>query len=310
MNDKNSSDSISGQQPRTQEHFSRGVWLMVISLTCFSANVLVLKYTTSYLEVSPWLALYARSVFGFFVIIALFRGRGLIHLRPMFTERLMIWRGLTGLVGTACFYWTIPILGAGKSTLISSTYILFAAVMAALFLKERLGWMKAIWIVVALLGVLLLTGVRTGSGGSHFALAEGMALVGALSAAGAVVVIRQLTRTYHSGAIYLCQCIYLILVMTPFAIFYFEWPGGMAFLLISVAAIISSLGQIAMTESYRYLPVATGASIQMALPVTASIGGVLLFAESFTNLQVMGAALIVAACYRVVVGGGRVKGEK
>ncbi len=248
------------------------------------------------------MALYARSVLGFFVIIALFRGRGLIRLRPIFTERLMIWRGLTGLVGTACFYWTIPILGAGKSTLISSTYILFASVMASLFLKERLGWVKTVWIVVALSGVLLLTGVGMGAGGSHFVMAEILALVGALSAAGAVIVIRQLTRTYHSGAIYLCQCIYLILVMTPFAIYSFEWPGGLEFLLISVAAVVSSLGQIAMTESYRYLPVASGASIQMALPVTASIGGVLLFAETFSVLQVVGAALIVLGCYRVVVG--------
>jgi len=307
MTEPDSSGILSDPPTQPRQHFTRGVWFMVISLSCFSANVLILKYTGSHRQVSPWLALYVRSVIGFFVIIALFRGRGLIRLRPMFTERLLIWRGLTGLVGTACFYWTIPILGAGKSTLISSTYILFAALMAVLFLKERLGWVKAVWIVVALVGVMMLTGEGVGSGGFHFAredLAVLAAIVGAVSAAAAVVVIRQLTRTYHSGAIYLCQCIYLILVMTPFVIFSFQWPGGLEFLLISAAAVISSLGQIAMTEGYRYLPVATGASIQMALPVTASIGGVLLFAETFTTLQVIGALLIVAGCFRVVAGKG------
>ena len=83
MKDQNSSDSLTNQQPHALEHFSRGVWLMVISLALFSANVLILKYTGSIRQVSPWLALYARSVIGFFVIIALFRGRGLIRLRPI-----------------------------------------------------------------------------------------------------------------------------------------------------------------------------------------------------------------------------------
>ncbi len=281
---------------------------MVLSLLCFTANVLILKYTGDNRQVSPWLALYVRSVLGFFVVIALFRGRGLIHLRPMFTERLMIWRGLTGIVGTACFYWTVPILGAGKSTLIGSTYILFAALMAVFFLKERLGSRKILWIVVALFGVLLLTG--KGNGGFTISPVDLLALTGAVSAAGAVIVIRQLTRTYHSGAIYLCQCLYLVLAITPFVLLSFEWPGGVEFLLISAAAVAASFGQIAMNEGYRYLPVATGASIQMALPVTASIGGMLLFEEAFRALQVLGAALILIGCYRVVAGGGRVRSEE
>lgn len=302
MKDHHSSTLVNDESHSSRKNFMRGVWFMVLSLLFFSANVLILKYTGAQRQVSPWLALYVRSVLGFVVIIILFRGRGLIHLRPMFTERLMIWRGLTGLVGTACFYWTIPILGAGKSTLIGSTYILFAAVMAALFLKEHLTARKTWWIVVALSGVLLLTGAGAAGQGFHFAWVDVLALVGAISAAAAVIVIRQLTRTYHSGAIYLCQCIYLLLVLTPFALFTFEWPGRVEFLWICAAAVAASIGQIAMNEGYRYLPVATGASIQMALPVTASIGGVLLFAEVFTAYQLAGATLIVFGCFRVVAG--------
>lgn len=297
MNNKNSLSSLIDQQAQARKHFSHGVWFMVLSLLFFTANVLILKYTGGQRQVSPSLALYVRSVIGFFMTLILFRDRGLIHLRPMFTERLMIWRGMTGLVGTACFYWTIPILGAGKSTLISSTYILFAAVMAAIFLKERLGVVKTVWILIALVGVLLLT---VGSG-FHFALADLLALLGAVSAAGAVIVIRQLTRNYHSGAIYLCQCVYLILVLTPVIAFLFEWPGWVGFLWISAAAVAASLGQLAMNEGYRYLPVVTGASIQIALPVSASIGGMLLFAETFSVLQFFGAVLVVLACYRVLV---------
>jgi len=37
--------------------------------------------------------------------------------------------------------------------------------------------------------------------------------------------------------------------------------------LISLAAVAAGIGHIAMNEGYRYLPVATGASTQMALPV-------------------------------------------
>ena len=81
-----------------------------------------------------------------------------------------------------------------------------------------------------------------------------------------------------------------------------EWPGMFEMGLISLAALAAGFGHIAMNEGYRFLPVATGASTQMVLPVMASIGGVVLFAEHFTGIQLTGAVLIVTGCYWVVAG--------
>jgi len=304
MNGQNTSQVISTSHVPTKQHFSRGVWFMILSLSLFAANVLILKYVGSHRQVSPWSALYVRAVIGFFVSVLLLRKQGGVDLKPMYSEPLMIWRGLTGFVGTAIFYWTIPILGAGRSTLIGSMYIPFAAVFAVFLLKERLGWDRVIWIMLSLVGVLMLTGVGEsfGPGGFHMTLPETLALLAALVSAASVIIIRRLTRRHHSGSIYLCQCVYLVVPLTPFAFFSMEWPGMFEMGLISLAALAAGYGHIAMNEGYRFLPVATGASTQMALPVMASIGGVVLFAEHFTGIQLTGAVLIVIGCYWVVAG--------
>jgi len=71
--------------------------------------------------------------------------------------------------------------------------------------------------------------------------------------------------------------------------------------LLIAAAVAASYGQLAMNEGYRCLSVSAGASIQMLWPVLTTIGGFLLFEETFVTLQLIGAALILASVWRVSV---------
>lgn len=285
-------------------HFSRGVLFMVLSLTVFTGNTLLLKYIGTRTDVSIWLALFVRALVGVVLTYAIMRRAfGRVDFYPFIGDRMMVWRGLVGLAGTACFYYTIPILGAGKSTLIGSTYILFAALLAVIALREALSRSAAVWMAIAFAGVALLTGTKGNgaSGTAWFGFAETVAIFGALNAAVAVIIIRRLTRLHSSPSIYLCQCVYLLVFGIPLLPFVYAWPGWINLGLIVAGGVSAAVGQIAMNQGYRYLPVATGASIQMALPVTATLGGILLFGETFKTLQLVGGGLIVLGCYRVVV---------
>ena len=59
------------------------------------------------------------------------------------------------------------------------------------------------------------------------------------------------------------------------------------------AGIFAGVGQLAMTRSFRDLPVAEGSLLQMLVPLGTAVGGAVFFAEDFALTELAGAALIL-----------------
>jgi drug/metabolite transporter (DMT)-like permease len=277
---------------------NRGVIFMVLSVLLFAGHTLLLRHLGTHRDIDFSLALLFRSVIGIIIVIALFPSRRPLRILPVFTEGRLIWRGIFGIIGTATFYWSIPQLGAGKATIYSNTYVLFGAVFAAIFLRETLSRSRMGWLAVAFIGLLILSSAHPGeSNGLGFAPA--VALLGALAAAATIVLIRQLTVTHSNATIFFSQCAWITIASLPLAIIRFEWPGASDLALLTAAAIMAGYGQLAMNQGFRLLNVAGGASILMALPVVTALGGFLFFGESFTPVQIGGAALLMAGTHHV-----------
>lgn len=290
--------------PELQHQPVRGSWWMLLSLACFTMNALLLKQLATVRQADPWVAMLFRAGLGLTVTWALFAPRGTLRLRRSFQSWLLASRGVLGALGTAAYYITIGPLGAGKATLIGNTWCVFAAIMAAFVLHEKLGVVKLAGIFLALAGLVLLTGLTPGTLAS-FGRDEMIALVGAVLAAAVVVVIRQLTRTESSATIFSSQCVYALLLALPVA-----WPhlpalGGMDAALMLAAALCATVGQLAMTEGFRFLSVAAGGAFQTAVPVAVTLGSIALFAEPFTAAQSLGAVLVLWGGFQTVAGGRR-----
>lgn len=279
----------------------RGAWVMVGSVAGFTVNTLLLKYLGSVRELPALLPLLFRAGVGIVMVLTLFGGDHPTRIRPVFREKGLVARGVTGLLGTAAYYWTVPAMGPGKATLFCNTYVVFAAVIAALCLKEPLPWTRFSWLAVALAGIVLLSGARWNGAGSSFGFAEIIGLAGAVLAACSVVLIRQLAGVHSAGTIYLAQCVWILLPMLPWTV---PDLAGLAFrdlALLLLAGVAAGFGQLAMNEGYRCLPVASGASLQMLWPVATSLGGILWFGERFAMLQIFGAVLILGATWFIAV---------
>ena len=294
--------SMSTPAINLHHHPRRGALAMVISLTCFTGNALLLKNLASYRQVDPWMALTFRAVIGMMLTVVLFAPSGTLRLRRSFQSWLLASRGVIGAVSTACYYFTIGPLGAGKATLIGNTWCAFSAIMATFVLHEKLGLWKLLGIVLAMFGLCLLTGMTPGSL-TQFGRHELIALIGAVLAAMVVVVIRQLTRTETSATIFASQCIYTFLLAFPFAVLHFTPLHTMDIVLLSAAALCASVGQLAMTEGFRFLSVAAGGAFQITVPVVISLCSITLFDEFFTLAQVIGALLVLWGSFQTVVGG-------
>jgi drug/metabolite transporter (DMT)-like permease len=269
---------------------------MTLSLVGFTAMALLVKHLGVARGVSPWLALFFRAAVGMAVVAVVYAPRGAVSFRRAIFSRMLVLRGILGAIGTACYYRTLPELGAGKATLIGNTWVIWAGVFAVFVLGEPLGARKILGILAAVVGISLLMGLQGGDL-AVFGLFEAIALGGAFVAAAVVVVIRQLTLTESSGTIFASQCAYTALLALPF-LFLVPAPSALDYLLLVLAALCAALGQLAMTEGFRFLPVSSGGAFQILLPLTISLASVALFRETFTATQIAGGAMILLGCHQ------------
>jgi drug/metabolite transporter (DMT)-like permease len=283
---------------RNAYDFRRGALWMLGSLAGFTGMALLVMHLGSTRAVSPWWALLFRALVGIVVVAVIYGPGNNVSFRRAATGRLLVSRGVLGALGTAAYYLTLPKLGAGKATLIGNTWTIWAAILAVPMLGEKMTSRKVVGLLLAIGGIALITELERGDL-SQFGRYEVIAVAGALIAACVVVVIRQLTRTETSGTIFASQCLYSALLALPFCLME-RMPGLMDFALLTLAALLAAVGQLGMTEGFRFLPVSVGGAFQMLLPLLITAMGCLLFAETFTLMQSLGAAFILAGCYGVV----------
>lgn len=283
----------------------QGILLMLASIVLFSANVLMLRALSLAM---PWVDGHVASVFrglvGWVVILIAFQGRG-FEPKRLFTRPILLLRGVVGAAGILLFYVTISHLGAGRAVILNLTYPIFGAVMAAAWLKESLGFRQLAWMLVGLAGLgVFFAGSAFDGGLTRY---EGLALIGAVVAGAAVVLIRVLSRSEHASTIYASQCVWSFLAGLPLGMKPIADLSPTAVAVLVVASVLVSVGQLALTHSFRALSVAKGSSIQMLMPLATSAGGVLFFGERYAMLEWVGACVTLAATWQVVRNpGGRV----
>lgn len=295
-----STSTVSSPAPEEPRHDpALGAAFGLGSVVFFTANVLLVRYAGESLAVGLWWALIIRYLFALAFTGAVFGPQGGLHWKRLFTQKLLVWRGLLGGLGILIAYIGIYELGAGRTTLLINTYPLFAAILAAIYLKEPLNLKRVGWIVTAIAGLVLLTGL--GGDERGFGAVDALVLASAAVAGVVVVMVRHLHRTETSATIFSAQAFYgLVLALPFFGLWPSEPPSVAGWILSAITGVLVAGGQLLMTRGYRYLRVADGATLQLLVPVCTATGGVLLLGETYTPLEVVGAVLTLVGCAGVV----------
>jgi len=287
----------------TDTHAPSGILMMLLSVILFAANTLILRALSLHLPAADgWMAVLYRGTFGMLMVAALYGfGRGL-SLKALIGSRLVALRGVVGALSIAAFYLTIAELGASRAVVLNLTYPIFATLIAAWWLKERVSRSAVLWMTAGFAGLAVFVGGDAAHGFSGWDL---LALCGAFGAGIVVVLIRKLRETEHAGTIYASQCFYSILLALPMRgkeVMALPALGQGALI---AAAVVVGISQLVMTNAYRTLPVSQGSSIQMLLPLVTAAGAFFLFGERFTAIELGGAAITLFATWRVAAGPGR-----
>lgn len=210
----------------------------------------------------------------------------------------LLWRGFFGFCALTAFYYTVAHLPLAEATVIQNSSPLFTGLLAALILRETLGWRDSLSILAGFAGVVLVVRPEFLFGGAGAGLdpfAAGVGLFAAGCSAAAYVLVRHLRRTEDP----LVVVFYFSLVATigaiPGTLLAFEMPSGMEWLVLLGVGVCTQLGQVFLTRGLhmeRAGPVTAMGYLQVALAV---VWGYLLFGERPDVLMLVGSVVIAAA---------------
>lgn len=275
---------------------SKGILLTLGSVIFFALMAVLVK---SVPNVSSYQTTFFRFTIGLGIlcVLALF---GIVPLR-FNDKKILFWRGLIGGVAVYLFYLAILKLGVGKGSVYVYSYPVFATLFSMLILKEKVEAIKFVIIFISLVGLVLLSlgGSNAGLGGIGFY--ELVGIGGSVTTGLAVVFVKKLHDSDNSYAIFFAQSIIgFWMFLVPSGVTQTSVNTTELILLVSIG-IVAAIGQLLMTEGYRYVNVATGSLFQSLVPVFNLISGWVIFHEKLNAVELTGAFIIVLSCFALVL---------
>ncbi|MDP3434256.1 MAG: DMT family transporter [Bacteroidota bacterium] len=274
---------------------SKGILLTLGSVVFFALMAVLVKAVPN---VSSYQTTFFRFAIGLGIlgILSLF---GIIQLK-FNDKKNLFWRGIVGGIAVYLFYLAIIKLGVGKGSVYVYSYPIFATLFSMLILKEKVEPIKFVVIFISFAGLVLLSvGGKESLAG--MGIYELIAIAGSVTTGLAVVFVKKLHDSDNSYAIFFSQCIvgfWLFLIPSGAT----QAKGNLnELLLLVLVGIVATIGQLFMTEGYRYVNVATGSLLQSMVPVFNLLSGWLIFHEQFTTIEMTGAFIIVSSCFALVI---------
>jgi len=211
-----------------------------------------------------------------------------------------VWRGLMGTFAMGSGFLAIGLLPLPEVVAIGYAAPLLVTMLAAMFLGEKVRLVRFSALLLGMFGVTLILSPRltvldnevTSRLQTIGALA---ALMGAVFSALAQVFARKLVATETTGSI----VFYFSIMSTVLALLTlpFGWvvPDSREALLLITAGLLGGVGQILLTESYRFAEVSVIAPFEYCSIILALLVGYFVFDELPTTIMMIGVVLIVTA---------------
>ena len=266
----------------------RGVALMVASTFLIAAMHIAIRHVSA--AIHPFEIAFFRSLFALLVVLPWFVRYGL---GPLRTRRIGL-HGLRAIFNAAsmlAFFYALSIAPLAEVTALGFTAPIFATALAALLLGEVVGLRRWSAIVIGFLGVLLI--VRPGLG--EVGPGQLLTLGSSLSWAGALLVIKTLSRTDSSVTIISYMGLLMMpLVLIP-ALFVWQWPDPAQLLWLVLIGVLGGAGQLCMTESLRLADTAVVMPIDFCKLLWVSALAFAIFGEIPDAFTWLGGSVIFAS---------------
>jgi drug/metabolite transporter (DMT)-like permease len=230
-----------------------------------------------------------RSILGFFLLYPMIRAQG--GFARLKTSRLPqhIARSLIQYGAQLGWFFALSLIPIGQVVAIEFTMPIWTAILAAVFLGERMTIWKTAAILLGIVGVIVIVRPATGEVDPGQLMALGAAVGFGVSMA----LVKSLTRTESALAI-----IFWMLMVQAAAGFFptlylWVWPSAHAWGWLVVIAVCGTFSHYCLANAMRYADATVVVPMDfLRVPLTATAGW-LIYSERLDMLTVLGAALIL-----------------
>ena len=297
----------------------KGVLLKIASAFVFTLMSASVKFSSAAYPIAE--LVFFRSFFALVVLMIWLVQRG-EYPHGIATRRPLghLGRAIAGACGMFTGFISLSLLPLPDATAIGFTTPLLVVVLAALVLKETVRLYRWSAVAIGFCGVLVMLSDHIGNAsagsGAFVSSRTGtgvvVALIAALFSSVATIQTRRLTKSENTGAI-----VFYFTAMTTALGFLvslisslwpndwtaahiiqtqaFIWPATGDFLALCAIGIFGGIGQILMTQSFRYADASIIACFDYTAMLWASALGFMLFSEVPSRAVVLGALIIALA---------------
>jgi len=210
-------------------------------------------------------------------------------------KTLLVARGTVGTFALMCVYYAVTTLPLAEATLLQYMYPVFTALLAFLFLKEKVQRSTLICIGLCLLGLLAMVKPNLSFDGEAVLpwLSVFVALAGALGSGSAYVIVKKLSKLEDSSVI----IFYFPLIALPLSLILlgndFVMPDTEALVLLLFVGLFTQVGQIGLTKAMQTEVAAKVSAFSYVQVIFSAILGVLFFNEIPSIWTFIGGSLII-----------------
>ncbi|WP_242084441.1 DMT family transporter [Aestuariivivens sediminis] len=205
--------------------------------------------------------------------------------------KLLMLRSVFGFIAMALFFSALQLLPTGTAISIRYLAPIFAAFFAVFILKEYIRPVQWLYFSLAFVGVVALKGFEFQSFGLGFL----MAMASAILTGWVFVIIRQIGNHDHPMVIVNYFMLISCIISGLLGISYWQSPVGFEWLVLLSLGVFGFFGQIYMTKALQGSKTGFVAPLKYIEVVFTMIAGVILFAEQYSFLSLVGIALICAS---------------
>jgi drug/metabolite transporter (DMT)-like permease len=205
-----------------------------------------------------------------------------------------ILRGLVHSIGVTMWFYAMSVMPVAEVTAIGFLTYIFVSVGASIFLKEKLHKHRLSAILISFIGALII--LRPGFkeiGNGQIGM-----LIATIVFTASYLIAKIVSKERSSSEIVAMLSIFTTIFLFPSAIYVWEPLSIKAFLVLTLTAVIATVGHITMTKAIKLAPMVTTQPILFLQLVWASMVGFFLFGENVDPFVIIGGTIImICVCY-------------
>lgn len=197
----------------------------------------------------------------------------------------------------ALWHWSLSYTSVANAGILNNLTSVFVLLIAWLFLKEDIDKLTLVGIGCAAIGSIILVGKNFTSSGESF-LGDILALASALFYTGYIIIVKKLRRYFSTPTIMswgALASLYFFAFLSFFSgdVLFPSTPTGW-YELMGLALVVHIFGQGLLAYSIGHLSASFSGLILLVGPVTSASVAWIMFDESMSGMQILGASIVLA----------------